>query len=90
MKALPVAGAFHTAHMEPARAALETHASSVPVSDPTLTLLSNADGGTVDTGAEALRRLVAQVTRPVRWDACMQTLADHGTGATLELPRARR
>lgn len=86
VKALPVAGAFHTAHMEPARAALETHASSVPVSDPTLTLLSNADGGTVDTGAEALRRLVAQVTRPVRWDACMQTLADHGTGATLELP----
>lgn len=86
VKELPVAGAFHTAHMEPARAVLESHASSVPVSDPTLTLLSNADGGTVDTGAEALRRLVAQVTRPVRWDACMQTLADRGTGATLELP----
>ncbi|MEJ8280910.1 ACP S-malonyltransferase [Pseudonocardia spirodelae] len=86
VKELPVAGAFHTAHMEPARAALESHAGSVPVSDPTLTLLSNADGGTVDSGAEALRRLVAQVTRPVRWDACMDTLAAREVGATLELP----
>ncbi|MBC3190913.1 ACP S-malonyltransferase [Pseudonocardia sp. C8] len=86
VKEIPVAGAFHTAHMEPAREALATHASSVEVSDPTLTLLSNADGEVVTSGTETLRRLVAQVTRPVRWDSCMETLAARSVGATLELP----
>ncbi|MBN9735058.1 MULTISPECIES: ACP S-malonyltransferase [unclassified Pseudonocardia] len=86
VREIPVAGAFHTAHMEPARAALEAHASSVRVADPDLVLLSNADGGTVTSGAAVLERLVAQVTRPVRWDLCMASLAGHGVGATLELP----
>lgn len=86
VKELPVAGAFHTAHMEPARAALETHAASVEVADPGLTLLSNADGEVVTSGADALRRLVAQVTRPVRWDSCMETLGARGAAASLELP----
>lgn len=87
VRALPVAGAFHTAYMEPAREAMAVHAESVRVQDPSLTLLSNADGAAVSTGAETLRRLVAQVTRPVRWDACMETLgADGGVAATLELP----
>lgn len=86
VRALPVAGAFHTAYMEPARAALAEHASSVEVTDPVLTLLSNADGEAVTSGDEVLQRLVAQVTRPVRWDLCLQALADRGTGATLELP----
>ncbi|MFP5071080.1 ACP S-malonyltransferase [Pseudonocardia nantongensis] len=86
VKELPVAGAFHTAHMEPAREAMAAHASSVTVADPTRTLLSNADGHVVGSGAEALDRLVAQVTRPVRWDSCMETLGGRGVGATLELP----
>ena len=86
VKELPVAGAFHTAHMEPARAAMETHAASVEVTDPGLTLLSNADGEVVTSGADALRRLVAQVTRPVRWDSCMETLGARGAAASLELP----
>ncbi|MBP2369932.1 ACP S-malonyltransferase [Pseudonocardia parietis] len=86
VKELPVAGAFHTAYMEPAREALEKHVTTVAVSDPTLPLLSNADGDVVTSGDEALRRLVAQVTRPVRWDSCMATLGARETGATLELP----
>lgn len=86
VKELPVAGAFHTAHMEPAREAMAAHASSVEVGNPRLTLLSNADGEVVGSGAEALQRLVAQVTRPVRWDACMDALGARGVGATLELP----
>ncbi|MEQ3553958.1 ACP S-malonyltransferase [Pseudonocardia nematodicida] len=86
VRALAVAGAFHTAHMEPARAAMETHASSVTVGEPQLTLLSNADGAAVGSGAEALTRLVAQVTRPVRWDSCMAALGERGAAAAVELP----
>jgi 3-oxoacyl-[acyl-carrier-protein] synthase-3 len=35
----------------------------------------------VADGADALRRLVAQVTRPVRWDACQATLRELGVTA---------
>lgn len=86
--ALPVAGAFHTRFMAPAQAALAARAATVEPADPTRPLLSNADGAVLDSGAEYLRRLVAQVTRPVRWDRCMAALRELGVGAVVELPPA--
>jgi [acyl-carrier-protein] S-malonyltransferase len=88
VKALPVAGAFHTHFMAPAEDALRTHAEGVTPAEPTRPLLSNADGETVTDGDEALRRLVAQVTRPVRWDSCMASLRELGVTAVIELPPA--
>ncbi|HEY8374060.1 MAG TPA: ACP S-malonyltransferase [Pseudonocardiaceae bacterium] len=85
---LKVAGAFHTRYMAPAETALHERAASIRTTDPSRPLLSNADGAVVTEGAEVLRRLVAQVTRPVRWDACMATLADRGVTAVIELPPA--
>jgi [acyl-carrier-protein] S-malonyltransferase len=85
---LAVAGAFHTRFMAPAEKALGEHATSVTPDEPTTTLLSNADGSVVTGGAEALRRLVAQVTLPVRWDACQATMRELGVGALIELPPA--
>jgi [acyl-carrier-protein] S-malonyltransferase len=85
---LPVAGAFHTRFMAPAEEALGRHASAVTPADPVQTLLANADGAPVTDGADALRRLVAQVTRPVRWDACQETLRERGVVALIELPPA--
>jgi [acyl-carrier-protein] S-malonyltransferase len=74
--------------MAPAEDALRTHAASVTPGDPTCTLLSNADGAAVTDGADALRRLVAQVTRPVRWDSCQEALRERGVTALIELPPA--
>jgi len=85
---LAVAGAFHTRFMAPAETALGEHAASVTPADPATTFLSNADGAAVDDGAEVLRRLVAQVTRPVRWDACQATLRELGVTSLIELPPA--
>lgn len=85
---LSVAGAFHTEHMELGRARVEAVAAGMAASDPVVTLLSNADGTAVVSGAEYLRRLVAQVTSPVRWDLCMQTMASLGVTGLLELPPA--
>jgi len=87
-RTLKVAGAFHTQYMAPAQDALREHAKNVTTRDPARTLLSNADGGAVATGAETLERLVAQVTRPVRWDTCMATLGERGVTAVVELPPA--
>jgi [acyl-carrier-protein] S-malonyltransferase len=87
-RTLKVAGAFHTHYMASAQDALRSHAGTVKTADPTRTLLSNADGGEVTTGAETLTRLVDQVTRPVRWDACMAALGERGVNAVVELPPA--
>jgi [acyl-carrier-protein] S-malonyltransferase len=85
---LKVAGAFHTPYMAPAEHALAAVAGGIPATDPHKILLSNRDGTAVSSGPEMLRRLVAQVTAPVRWDLCMATLADLGVTALIELPPA--
>ncbi|WP_106195625.1 ACP S-malonyltransferase [Umezawaea tangerina] len=88
IRKLQVAGAFHTAFMAPAEEALRTRAADVVANDPALPLLSNADGTIVTDGADVLRRLISQVTRPVRWDTCQATLAGHAVHAVVELPPA--
>jgi [acyl-carrier-protein] S-malonyltransferase len=82
---LKVAGAFHTAHMAPAVAALEALAPTLTVADPKIPYVSNADGQAVDSGADVVRRLVAQVSNPVRWDLCMETFAERGVTALIEV-----
>ncbi|HEX9334773.1 MAG TPA: ACP S-malonyltransferase, partial [Pseudonocardiaceae bacterium] len=86
--ALKVAGAFHTRYMASAEAALREHAAGIAARNPSLPLLSNADGTVVTDGTEELNRLVAQVTKPVRWDRCMATLAALGVTSAVELPPA--
>ncbi|MGN9841646.1 ACP S-malonyltransferase [Nonomuraea sp. H19] len=82
---LSVAGAFHTHHMAPAVESLRTAAQNVVPADPAITLLSNADGQAVGTGAEFVERVVKQVSSPVRWDACMTTMAGLGVTKMIEL-----
>jgi [acyl-carrier-protein] S-malonyltransferase len=85
---LSVAGAFHTVHMAPAADRLAELATSLSTHDPSTRLLSNADGQVVADGADVLRRLVGQVASPVRWDLCLQAMADLGVTGMLELPPA--
>ena len=88
LRPLQVAGAFHTRHMAPAVAVLAQHARSIYVHSARLNLLSTADGTVVQSGREVLTRLVTQVSSPVRWDLCMQTMADLGITGLIELPPA--
>jgi [acyl-carrier-protein] S-malonyltransferase len=85
---LPVAGAFHTDYMAAARTELEGLVGGLRPAEPSRLLLSNADGSAVGSGAEALSRLVSQVTNPVRFDACLATMRELGVTAVLELPPA--
>ena len=85
---LSVAGAFHTDYMAPARDELEGRVGDLTPSDPSRRLLSNADGTAVTSGAEVVRRLVSQVTSPVRFDSCLATMRELGVTAVLELPPA--
>lgn len=88
VRALQVAGAFHTHYMSSARDALVGLASGTPRRDPTTILLANGDGAVVGHGDDVVDRLVEQVARPVRWDACMATMTALGVSAVIELPPA--
>jgi [acyl-carrier-protein] S-malonyltransferase len=88
VRPLQVAGAFHTSYMSPAEQSLRTVAAQLTPADPTRTLLSNADGAVVSDGPTVLDRLVGQVTRPVRWDLCLNTLRDLGVTGAIELAPA--
>jgi len=85
---LSVAGAFHTEHMQPAVEVLGTLARSVSTHDARIPLISNRDGQVVHDGREVLRRIVTQISSPVRWDLCMETLLDLGVTGMLEMPPA--
>ena len=88
VRPLEVAGAFHTDHMAPAVGRLGRLSNAITTHDPRIRLISNADGGIVHDGRDVLRRLVNQVSNPVRWDLCMQTMADLGVTAIIEIPPA--
>ncbi|MBA3265628.1 MAG: acyltransferase domain-containing protein [Nocardioidaceae bacterium] len=85
---LSVAGAFHTEHMSPAVDVLAKLARAVSTHDTRTRLISNRDGQIVHSGRDVLERLVTQVSTPVRWDLCMQTMTDLGVTGILEMPPA--
>jgi len=82
---LAVAGAFHTSFMESAKVALASLASSIRTENPKLLIWSNSDGSRVDSGEKFLELLIDQVSKPVRWDRTMDSMASDGIGAVLEL-----
>jgi [acyl-carrier-protein] S-malonyltransferase len=85
---LKVAGAFHTEHMAPAVDHLAGMARAISTHDPRIRLISNRDGQVVHDGGDVLDRIVMQMSNPVRWDLCMQTMADLGITGLLEMPPA--
>ena len=87
VRALAVAGAFHTSYMQPAVAPLQEIATKISVHAAKCPVISNKDGAVLHDGREILDRIVAQISNPVRWDLCMTTLASHVSGA-VEVPPA--
>ncbi|MGP3979769.1 ACP S-malonyltransferase [Streptomyces sp. KR80] len=85
---LKVAGAFHTHHMAPAVATLESAVTGLSVENPSTRYVSNHDGQVVADGREIVRRLVNQVSNPVRWDLCMDTFKELGVTAIIEVSPA--
>ncbi|MDO9484438.1 MAG: ACP S-malonyltransferase [Actinomycetota bacterium] len=88
VRPLVVAGAFHTIHMHSAVGALDDFAGAIATAQPTTIVLSNADGSSVTEGDAVLRRLIAQVSNPVRWDLCMDMMTAIGVTGVLELAPA--
>jgi [acyl-carrier-protein] S-malonyltransferase len=88
VRPLEVAGAFHTEHMASATTHLGRISNSLSTHDPRIRLISNTDGQVIHDGRVVVRRLVQQVSQPVRWDLCMRTMLDLGVTAMIEIPPA--
>jgi [acyl-carrier-protein] S-malonyltransferase len=88
VRALQVAGAFHTHFMSPAVEAFGKFASTITTSDPTVGVLSNRDGQVLNSGSEIITRIVSQVANPVRWDLCMSAMQTSGVTKALEVAPA--
>ena len=88
VRRLAVAGAFHTEYMASGQVTLAGLAEGITTAEPHTRLLSNADGAAVSTGREVIKRMVGQITSPVRWDLCQATLRDLEVTAIVELPPA--
>jgi [acyl-carrier-protein] S-malonyltransferase len=88
VRALAVAGAFHTQFMQAAVEPLRTLATTVTIHPVSIQVVSNKDGQVVTDGAEVLNRIVNQIANPVRWDLCMETLKSLGVTGVIELPPA--
>lgn len=88
VRALAVAGAFHTHYMQSAVSHVSEFVSKVQIKEPSSQLLSNRDGAVVASGKDAIDRIVNQIANPVRWDLCMQSLQELGITGAIEFPPA--
>jgi [acyl-carrier-protein] S-malonyltransferase len=85
VRRLETAGAFHTGAMASAVPRLSELVADIAAGQPRCTVVANADGAVVSSGRELLDRLVGQLTGPVRFDLCLQTIASLQPSLVIEL-----
>lgn len=81
---LDVSGPFHCALMAPAREQLAEALDGVPLSPPRIPVVHNVDAEIAATVEGIERRLLAQLSEPVRWIECVQRLAAGGVSHLVE------
>jgi [acyl-carrier-protein] S-malonyltransferase len=82
---LPVAGAFHTPFMTPARDRLRKAIAEAAPRDTEVPVVSNVDALPHHHGGEWASLLSAQLSSPVRWKQCLLTLGGAGVTDFAEL-----
>jgi [acyl-carrier-protein] S-malonyltransferase len=81
---LPVAGAFHSPLMEPARHAIDARIDAIAFSAPRFPVAENVAGSMVSDPGELRSLLKRHVVSPVRWVSSVRALGGAGAGAFLE------
>jgi [acyl-carrier-protein] S-malonyltransferase len=81
----PVAGAFHTPLMAPARARLRKALAETPFATPEVPVVANVDARVHEDPGEWPGLLSAQLCSPVRWRQTLGTVHEAGTSAVVEV-----
>jgi [acyl-carrier-protein] S-malonyltransferase len=82
---LPVAGAYHSRLMAPAKGKLESTLESIPFNAPVVPVISNVTAEPHGNPPEIQKLLVEQITSPVRWEDSMRHLLSEGFTRFIEL-----
>lgn len=82
---LPVAGAYHSSLMASARPKLEAALAAIRIERPKVSVIANVTARPHEGPVDISRRLVEQVTSPVRWEASMRYLLAQGFSRFIEL-----
>ncbi|MGH7573702.1 MAG: ACP S-malonyltransferase [Longimicrobiales bacterium] len=82
---LNVSGAFHSPLMRDAQPGLAAALDAVTFGEPEFPVVSNVTAEPIRDAAAARRLLVDQLTVPVRWSACIETMVRAGTRQFLEI-----
>ena len=82
---LDVSGAFHTPFMAPAGERLAAAIADATFADAAVPVAANVDGAIHEVGADWPALLERQLTSPVRWTACVQSLLGAGADTFVEV-----
>jgi len=82
---LKVSAPFHCALMRPAEERLAPELRALTASDPAVPVVANVDAEPKRDAASAVEALVAQVSRPVRWEDVVRRLASEGVRTYVEV-----
>jgi len=81
---LPVSAPFHTSLMRPAGEQLAEKIAELTLTSPSVPVVHNVNA-TTESDPEVIKQLlVRQISSPVNWVGCMQTMLDNGVLQTLE------
>ncbi|MGI9515615.1 MAG: ACP S-malonyltransferase [Pirellulaceae bacterium] len=91
MRAIPlaVAGAFHTAIMQPAEERLAAALDAVEISPPRIPVVSNVDAEAHNDPNDIRQILVRQVCSPVQWHESMNQLLEQAVDLFFEVGNGR-
>ena len=86
-KAMPlqVAGAYHSSLMASAQPKLEAALAAIRIEQPNVSVIANVTARPHEEPVDISRRLVEQVTSPVRWKESMRYLLAQGFSRFIEL-----
>jgi len=82
---LPVAGAYHSSLMASAQPKLEAALAAIRIERPKVSVIANVTARPHEGPVDISRRLVEQVTSPVRWEESMRYLLAQGFSRFIEL-----
>jgi [acyl-carrier-protein] S-malonyltransferase len=82
---LRVAGAFHSALMEPARDGLAEAVDKLHFRDPTVPIVANCTGKPLTTAREVKQELVTQICNCVQWNRSMEYMLGSGVSRFIEI-----
>lgn len=82
---LPVGGAFHSALMAPVQSRLTALMQRLFWREPQVPLVANVSGAILTDSHEIRQELTAQITSPVQWVNCVETLLAAGCDTFVEV-----